>query len=219
MMGGLIMRYFFNSKESTQGSDFQVEYFPFWRHLVMWTPTMILMISYTVDPGAHGIFGIQPSIYRSDWNTWWKASQIRSTPTFSPNPWAKFVHFLARDPSCECSAAPRGIFEFHSRSRDTSQKLSIFVPLFDPSKTPKCAHILASRTKFKIRLGAPESIYMRGLVPKNEPNPPRRLGCGWGCYGFWWFSPYISLNSVVRFYCPCWWHYSAHYPSITSNVT
>ena len=47
----------------------------------------------------------------------------------------------------------------------------------DPSKTPKCAHISGFRIKFKNRLGAPENIHMRGLVPKNEPIWPWCLGC------------------------------------------
>ena len=34
--------------------------------------------------------------------------------------------------------------------------------------------------KFKNRLGAPESIHMRGLSPKNEPIRPTRLSCRGG---------------------------------------
>ena len=72
----------------------------------------------------------------------------------------------------------------------------IFEPQFKPSKISKFNHISDSRMKFKNRLGAPESIHMRGLVPKNEPIRPGRLGCRGGCYGFGGFSPYISLISV-----------------------
>ena len=76
------------------------------------------------------------------------------------------------------------IFEFHPRSRDISRKSSIFDPQFDHSKTPKSAHISASRMKFKNRLGAPESIHMRGLSTKNEPIRPRRVGCRGGATDF-----------------------------------
>ena len=46
------------------------------------------------------------------------------------------------------------------------------------------AYISAPRMKFKNRLGAPESIHMRGLVPKNEPIRPGRLGCRGGATDF-----------------------------------
>ena len=52
------------------------------------------------------------------------------------------------------------IFEFHPKSRDISRKPPIFGTQFDPTKTPKCAPISASRMKFKI---APERIHTRGL--------------------------------------------------------
>ena len=62
-----------------------------------------------------------------------------------------------------CKVGPQGtrlrvieaIFEFHPRSRDISEKSTISDPRLDPSKTPKCAHISASRTKFKNRLNDP----------------------------------------------------------------
>ena len=44
------------------------------------------------------------------------------------------------------------IFEFQSWSQDISQKLSIFEPQLDPSKTPKCAH---NEMKFKNLFSAP----------------------------------------------------------------
>ena len=59
------------------------------------------------------------------------------------------------------------------------------------------AHISALRMKFKNRLGASESIHMRGLSPKNEPIRPRRLGCRGGCSDFRGFSPCVSIASEV----------------------
>ena len=75
------------------------------------------------------------------------------------------LKFGMHAPNGQIRESTKAIFEFHSWSRDINQKLSIFEPLFDPSKNPNCAHISASRMKFKNRLGAPESIHMRGLVP------------------------------------------------------
>ena len=77
-----------------------------------------------------------------------------------PPPTAQTVH--ARDPKFGV-IGPQGtrlrvteaIFEFHPMSRDISGKSTIFEPRLDPSKTPKCAHISASRTKFKNRLDGP----------------------------------------------------------------
>ena len=51
--------------------------------------------------------------------------------------------------------------------------------------------------KFKNRLGAPESIHMRGFSPKNEQIWPRGLGCRGGATDFGGFSPCISLASVL----------------------
>ena len=51
--------------------------------------------------------------------------------------------------------------------------------------------------KFKNRLGAPESIHMRGFSPKNEQIRPRGLGCRGGATDFGGFSPCISITSVV----------------------
>ena len=121
-------------------------------------------------------------------------------PPTAQTPWPNLFIFWREPPHVNAFRGTEAIFEFHSWSRDISQKLPIFEPQSDPSKTPKCAHISGFRMKFKNRLGAPESIHMRGLVPKNEPIRPRRLGCRGGCYGFWWFSPYISLNSVVEIF-------------------
>ena len=45
--------------------------------------------------------------------------------------------------------AIEAIFEFYPRSRDMSQKPTISEPRLNHSKTPKCANISASRTKFK----------------------------------------------------------------------
>merc|ERR1711895_220120 len=115
-----------------------------------------------------------------------------------PKPLGQICSFFGQEPPhVNAFRGTKTIFEFHSWSRDISQKLSIFEPQLDPSKTPKCAHISDSKMKFKNRLDAPESIHMRGLVPKNEPIRPRRLGCRGGCYGFGGFSPYISLISVL----------------------
>ena len=58
--------------------------------------------------------------------------------------------------------------------------------------------------KLKNRLGAPESIHMRGFSPKNEQIWARGLGCRGGCYGFWrLFTLYFDhfckqLNSQNR---------------------
>ena len=117
-------------------------------------------------------------------------------PPTAQTPCPNLFIFWREPPHVNAFRGTEAIFEFHSWSRDTCQKLSIFEPQMDPSKTPKCAHISDSRMKFKNRLGAPESIHMRGLVPKNEPIRPGRLGCRGGCYGFGGFSPYISLISV-----------------------
>ena len=50
--------------------------------------------------------------------------------------------------------------------------------------------------KFKNRLGAPESIHMRGFSPKNEQIWSRGLGCRGGATGFGGFSPCILITSV-----------------------
>ena len=47
-----------------------------------------------------------------------------------------------------------------------NQKLSIFEPLFDPSKNPKCAHISASRMKFRNRLGAFSNLAIMSMHAK-----------------------------------------------------
>ena len=52
--------------------------------------------------------------------------------------------------------------------------------------------------KFKNRLGAPESIHMRGFSPKNEQIWPRGLGCRGGATDFGGFSPCISITSVLE---------------------
>ena len=109
-----------------------------------------------------------------------KSLQIRSTPPTAQTPGPNLFIFWREPPHVNAFRGTEAIFEFHSWSRDISQKLSIFESQLDPSKTPKCAHISDSRKKFKNRLGAPESIHMRGLVPKNEPIRPRRLGCRGG---------------------------------------
>ena len=51
---------------------------------------------------------------------------------------------------------------------------------------------------FKNRLGAPESIHMRGFSPKNEQIWPRGLGCRGGATDFGGFSPCISITSVLH---------------------
>ena len=118
--------------------------------------------------------------YRSDWNTRWKASKSVAPPPTAQTPGPNLFIFWREPPHVNAFRGTEAIFEFHSWSRDISQKLSIFESQLDPSKTPKCAHISDSRKKFKNRLGAPESIHMRGLVPKNEPIRPGRLGCRGG---------------------------------------
>ena len=57
--------------------------------------------------------------------------------------------------------------------------------------------------KFKNRLGAPESIHIRGLSPKNEPIRPMRLGWKGGCYGFWrlftlYFNHFCNVLKVLN---------------------
>ena len=102
-----------------------------------------------------------------------------------PPPTAQTEH--ARDPKF-CMVGPRGtrfwateaIFEFHPRSRDMSRKSTIFESRFDPSKTPKCAHISASRTKFKNRLGGPKSSPLGTYHAKFGISSMFRLGCRGG---------------------------------------
>ena len=55
--------------------------------------------------------------------------------------------------------------------------------------------------KFKNRLGAPESIHMRGFSPKNEQIWPRGLGCRGMCFGFWrlftlYFNHFCTMNPI-----------------------
>ena len=61
-------------------------------------------------------------------------------PTAQP-PWPNLFIFWREPPHVNAFRGTEAIFEFHSWSRDISQKLSIFEPQLDPSKTPKCAHI------------------------------------------------------------------------------
>ena len=69
----------------------------------------------------------------------------------------------------------------------------------EPSKVQKWAYILASRAKFKNRLGAPESIAMMSFSPKNQPICPRRLGRrGGGASDFDGRTSSISGTSVCK---------------------
>jgi len=91
----------------------------------------------------------------------------QSTPTYSPNAWAELAHFLARDPSYEyfrSSDVPWGFFILSSEPR-YEPKIDNFWTLIWP-KTYKYAHTSVSTIKFENRLGASESIHMRGLSPK-----------------------------------------------------
>ena len=62
------------------------------------------------------------------------------------------------------------------------------------------AHISALKMKLKTPLGASESIHMRGLLPKNEPIRPRRLGCRWGCSVFEAFHLVFRSLLLAIFY-------------------
>ena len=77
------------------------------------------------------------------------------------------------------------IFEFRARSRDNELFVGHFRVFSDPPKGPKISmkifNIPASRTKFKNRLGAPESILLRGSHLKYEPIWCMGLGCREGC--------------------------------------
>ena len=115
--------------------------------------------------------------YRSDRNTRWKASKIRAPPPTAQTPGPNWLIFWRETPHVNTFRGTEAIFEFHPRSGDTSRFLLDFGPRLDPSKAHKWAHISALRTKFKNRLGAPKSIHMMVLSPKNEPIRPGRLGC------------------------------------------
>ena len=58
-----------------------------------------------------------------------------------------------------------------------SQKPTISEPRLDPSKTPKCANISASRTKFKIRLDGSKSSPLGNYHAKCGVSSMFRLGC------------------------------------------
>ena len=60
-----------------------------------------------------------------------------------------------------------------------SQKPTISEPRLDPSKTPKCANISASRTKFKIRLDGSKSSRLGNYHAKFGVSSMFRLGCRW----------------------------------------
>ena len=61
-----------------------------------------------------------------------------------------------------------------------SQKPKISEPQFDPSKTPKCANISASRTKFKIRLDGSKCSLLGNYHAKFGVSSMFRLGCRGG---------------------------------------
>ena len=61
-----------------------------------------------------------------------------------------------------------------------SQKPTISEPRLDPSKTPKCANISASRTKFKIRLDGSKSSPLGNYHAKFGVSSMFRLGCRGG---------------------------------------
>ena len=76
------------------------------------------------------------------------------------------------------------IFEFYRGSRDMGTFGGFRGVESGFKKCRFLAHISALKMKLRNPLGASESIHMRGLLPKNEPIRPRRLGCRWGCSVF-----------------------------------
>ena len=109
-----------------------------------------------------------------------KSFENPSTPPTAQTPGPNWLIFWRETPHVNSFRLTEAIFEFHLRSRDIGKKSSILARFWAPSKTPKCAHISALRTKFKNRLGYSETIHMRGLLPKNEPIRSRRMGCRGG---------------------------------------
>ena len=61
-----------------------------------------------------------------------------------------------------------------------SQKPTISEPRLDPSKTPKCANISASRTKFKIRLDGSQFSPLGNYHAEFGVSSMFRLGCRGG---------------------------------------
>ena len=78
----------------------------------------------------------------------------------------------------------KAIFVFYRGSRDMDTCGGFGGVLLGLKNCQFLAHISALKMKLKNPLGASESIHMRGLLPKNEPIRPRRLGCRWGCSVF-----------------------------------
>ena len=111
-------------------------------------------------------------------------SKSMAPPPTAQTPGPNWLIFWRETPHVNTFRGTEAIFEFHPRSGDTSRFLLDFGPRLDPSKAHKWAHISALRTKFKNRLGAPKSIHMMVLSPKNEPIRPRRLGCRGGAIDF-----------------------------------
>ena len=75
------------------------------------------------------------------------------------------------------------IREHDSAEKKSNWKKKIFMIFWPRGAHPGAqggSHISAPDSKFKNRLGAPKRNQMRGLLPKNEPNRPRRLGCRGG---------------------------------------
>ena len=63
-----------------------------------------------------------------------------------------------------------------------SRKSTTSEPRLNTSKTPKCAHISASKTKFKNRLGSSKSSPLGTYHAKFGVSSMFRLGCRWGWF-------------------------------------
>ena len=124
-------------------------------------------------------------LYRSERNTRWKSSKSVAPPPTAYTPGPNWLIFCRETPHVNAFRGTEAIFEFHPRSRDMGTFWGFRVVKLGVKNWWFSAYISAPRMKFKNRLGAPESIHMRGLSPKNELIRPRRLGCRGGCYGFW----------------------------------
>ena len=81
-----------------------------------------------------------------------------------------------------------------------SRKSAISEPRLNTSKTPKCAHISASKTKFKNRLGSSKSSPLGTYHAKFVVSSMFRLGCRWGVVRKCCGTSYIWRRLLVQYY-------------------
>ena len=113
--------------------------------------------------------------------------------TAEPNKLKFFMEALQED----SFRGTEAIFEFPARSRDNELFKGHFGVFSDPPKGPKTSmnipNISSSKMKFKNRLGAPETILLKGFHEKFEPIRSSGLGCRGGYHRF-----YANAHFVFR---------------------